>query len=76
MLKSHVITIDGTLVGAAIRLDVGYRFVAIDMRVEDLDTRIFPTLEDVQRLARRLYRTGSYVAPSIESAAAVGGIVS
>ncbi len=60
MLQSHVITVDGVLVGAAVRLDVGYRFIAIDMRVEDLDTRVFPTLEQVQRLAARLYRTGSY----------------
>lgn len=60
MLQSHVITIDGVLVGAAVRLDIGYRFVAIHMQVEDLDTRVFQSLEEVQRLARRLYRTGGY----------------
>jgi len=61
MLQSHVITIDGVLVGAAVRLDIGYRFVAINMQVEDMDTRVFQTLDQVQRLARRLYRTGGYV---------------
>lgn len=61
MLQSHVITVDGVLVGAAVRLDIGYRFGAINMQVEDLDTRVFATLDEVQRLARRLYRTGGYV---------------
>ena len=30
MLQSHVIDVDGVCVGAAIRIDRGYRFVAID----------------------------------------------
>jgi hypothetical protein len=60
MLQSHIIDIDGRFVGAAIRLDSGYRFVATDMRLEELDSTIWPTLADIQRLARRLYRTGSF----------------
>ena len=58
MLQSHVIDIDGAFVGAAIRLDVGYRFIATDMKLEDLDGSVFPTLADVQRLARRIYLSG------------------
>jgi hypothetical protein len=54
MLQSHIIDIDGVFVGAAIRIDRGYRFVAIDFRMEELDSTIWPTLADVQRLARRL----------------------
>lgn len=61
MLQSHPIDIDGVFVGAAIRLDRGYRFIAINMRLEELDQTIWPTLADVQRLARRLYLTGSFV---------------
>ena len=60
MLQSHIIDIDGVFVGAAIRIDRGYRFVAIDFRMEELDSTIWPTLADVQRLARRLYLTGSF----------------
>ena len=60
MLQSHIIDIDGVFVGAAIRIDRGYRFVAIDFRLEELDSTIWPTLADVQRLARRLYLTGSF----------------
>jgi hypothetical protein len=63
MIQSHVIDVDGVFVGAAVRLDRGYRFVATDVRLEDLDATIWPTLADVQRLARRLCTTGGFVAP-------------
>lgn len=69
MLQSHIITIDGHFVGVAIRLDRGYRFVACDTRLYELDETIWPTLADVERLARRLYVTGSFgrVPPTQES---------
>ncbi len=60
MIQSHVIDVDGVFVGAALRLDTGYRFVAIDYRLEQLDSTIWPTLADVQRLARSLYLTGGF----------------
>lgn len=63
MLQSHVIDVNGTFVGAAVRLDRGYRFVALDIRVEELDGQIHPTLSDVARLARRLFLNGSFVDP-------------
>jgi hypothetical protein len=53
MLQSHIIDVDGVFVGTAIRIDRGYRFVAIDFRLEELDSSVWPTLEDVRRLARR-----------------------
>ena len=53
MLQSHIIEVDGTFVGVAVRIDRGYRFVATDFRLEELDSSIWPTLEDVRRLARR-----------------------
>jgi hypothetical protein len=59
MLQSHIINIDGVFVGAAVRLEQGYRFIATDIRLEELDQSIWPTLADVQRLARRLYLIGS-----------------
>jgi hypothetical protein len=64
MLQSHIIDIDGVFVGAAIRIDRGYRFVAIDLRMEELDSTIWPTLADVRRLARRLYLNGSFAGPA------------
>ncbi len=47
MLQSHVIEIDGVFVGAAVRLDNGYRFIATDIRLDDLDGTIWPSLPDV-----------------------------
>ena len=64
MLQSHVIEIDGTFVGAAVRQFNGYRFVAVDIRMEELDGSVWPTLADVERLARRLLHTGRLAAPA------------
>ena len=58
MLQSHVINVDGAFVGAAVRLDVGYRLIAIDYRLEDLDGSVWPTLGDLQQSASQLFRTG------------------
>ena len=62
MLQSHVIEIDGAFVGAAVRLDTGYRFIATDIRLEELDGTVWPSLADVRRLANRLFRTGRVAA--------------
>jgi hypothetical protein len=62
MLQSHVISIDGAFVGAAVRLERGYRFVATDTRVDELDGTWWPTLEEVQHRAHRLYRAGGLAA--------------
>jgi hypothetical protein len=59
MLQSYVIDVDGVFVGAAVRLDSGFRFVATDLRLHELDSTVWPTLADVQRVARRLCRNGS-----------------
>jgi hypothetical protein len=53
MSQSHIIEVDGAFVGVAVRIDRGYRFVATDLRLDELDTSIWPTLDDVRRLARR-----------------------
>ena len=53
MLQSHIIEVDGAFVGVAVSIDRGYRFVATDFRLEELDTSIWPTLDEVRRLARR-----------------------
>ena len=47
MLQSHIIDINGNFVGAAVRLDSGFRFVALNIRVEELDGTIWPSLETV-----------------------------
>jgi hypothetical protein len=59
MLKSHVIEVDGTFVGAAVRQSDGFRFVAVDYRLEELHDSVLPSLADLERLARKLLLTGS-----------------
>jgi hypothetical protein len=59
MLQSHPIDVDGVFVGAAVRLESGFRFVAVNLRVEDLDGIVRPALADINTLARRYYRGAS-----------------
>lgn len=72
MLQSHIIEVDGTFVGVAVRIDRGYRFIATDFRLEELDTSIWPTLEDVRRLARRSLRGGP-ISPALDAAPHLAG---
>lgn len=68
MLQSHIIEIDGVFVGAAIPVDAGFRFVAVDRRVGRLDGSVLPSLRDTARQARSLIITD-------RSAPAIPGIV-
>lgn len=58
MLQSYVIEIDGVFVAAAVTHEAGVRFVAIDLRVEELDGSLWPSLDEARRLAGVLFRTG------------------
>jgi hypothetical protein len=67
MLQSHIIEVDGVFVGVAVRIDRGYRFVATDFRLKQLDTSIWPTLEEVRRLARRVLGAATTTSPIMPS---------
>jgi hypothetical protein len=43
MIGSQIVQIDGSFVGAAMPHDDGYRFVALDVLLDDLDGRTWPT---------------------------------
>lgn len=58
MLQSHVIDVDGAFVGAAVRQADGFRFVAVDVRLDDLDGSVWPTLDEVRRQARAAFLLG------------------
>jgi hypothetical protein len=64
MLKSHVVEIDGTFVGAAVRLPEGYKFVAVDVRLDALDGRVMPTLADLVRIVRAAFFSGHVPPPA------------
>ncbi len=68
MLQSHVVDIDGTFVGAAVRQPDGYRFVAVDVRLDDLDGQVWPTLSEVQQQARTMFLTGQPFPAAMRSA--------
>ncbi len=59
MFQSHVIEVDGCFVGAAIAYSGKFRFVAVDLRTEELDGSEWPSLADIRRVVRHLVVTGS-----------------
>jgi hypothetical protein len=63
MLRSHIIEIDGVFVGAAVHIDRGYRFVATDFRLEDIDSTTWPTLADIRRVARCIIQATTFSGP-------------
>lgn len=52
MVKSHLVDIDGRFVGTAVRLPNGYRFVAVDVRLDELDGFVSSTLPELMRAVR------------------------
>ena len=63
MLQSHIVDIDGTFVGIAVRLPDGYRFVAVGGRLLALDGRVVPTLAELLRIARSAFLSGRVAPP-------------
>ena len=70
MLQSHIVDIDGTFVGAAVRTPEGYKFVAVDGRMLALDGRVAPTLAELRHLARAAFFTARVAPPAAGSMAA------
>jgi hypothetical protein len=58
MFQSHIIDVSGTFAGAAISGAGKFRFIAVDLRVADLDQSEWQTLGDVRRVVGHLLRTG------------------
>ena len=55
MLQSHIVEIDGSFVGVAVRQQDGYRFKAMDVRLDAIDGRVLPSLPELQRLVRAAF---------------------
>ena len=58
MLQSHVVEVNGTFVGAAITTTTGFRFRAVDMKVEELDESTWRSLDELGRAVQHLFTTG------------------
>lgn len=53
MSDSRAIDIDGTFVGSAVRLPDGFRFDALDVRLDELDGMMWPSLPELHRKVRQ-----------------------
>ena len=59
MRQSRPIEVDGVFLGAAVEHEFGVRFIAVDVRVTEMDQSIWPTLEYAYRSARQLFSSKS-----------------
>lgn len=57
MRQSIPIEVDGVFLGAAVEHELGVRFIAVDVRVTEMDQSIWPSREYAQRSARQLFRS-------------------
>jgi hypothetical protein len=71
MQDSRIIEVDGVFLGAAVALpdEQGWRFVAANHRVVQLDGRVLASLSDVRRLARQGFLAAGGLVPSLKEAA-------
>jgi hypothetical protein len=54
---SRPIEVDGVFLGAAIEHELGVRFIAVDVRVTEMNQSIWPSVDYAYRSARQLFRS-------------------
>ena len=63
MRHSRPIEVDGVFLGAAVEHQLGVRFIAVDVRVTEMDQSIWPTLDYAYRSACQLFKSRRAVDP-------------
>jgi hypothetical protein len=63
MRYSRPIEVDGVFLGAAVEHELGVRFIAVDVRVSEMDQSIWPNLDYAYRSARQLFKSGRAANP-------------
>ncbi len=63
MRRSRPIEVDGVFLGAAVEHQLGVRFIAVDVRVTEMDESIWPSLDFAYRSARQLFKSGRALDP-------------
>jgi len=63
MRQSRPIKVDGVFLGAAVEQELGVRFVAVDVRVTEMDQSVWPNLDYAYRSARQLSKSGRAANP-------------
>lgn len=57
MRHSRPIEVDGVFLGAAVEHELGVRFIAVDVRVTEMDQSIWPNIDYAHRSARQLFKS-------------------
>nr|WP_294543856.1 hypothetical protein [uncultured Rhodopila sp.] len=57
MRQSFPVEVDGVFLGAAVEHELGVRFIAVDVRVTEMDQSIWPNRDYARRSARQLFRS-------------------
>jgi hypothetical protein len=57
MRHSRPIEVDGVFLGAAVEHELGVRFIAVDVRVTEMDQSIWPNFDYAHRSARQLFKS-------------------
>ena len=63
MRQSRPIEVDGVFLGAAVEHELGVRFIAVDVRVTEMDQSIWPSLVYAYRSARQLFKSSRAANP-------------
>jgi hypothetical protein len=63
MRHSRPIEVDGVFLGAAVEHELGIRFIAVDVRVSEMDQSIWSTLDYAYRTARQLFKSSRAANP-------------
>jgi hypothetical protein len=59
MRHSRPIEVDGVFLGVAVEHNLGVRFIAVDVRVNEMDQSIWPTQEYAYHSARQLFKSNN-----------------
>ncbi len=63
MYRSRPVEVDGIFLGVAVEHELGVRFIAVDVRVREMDQSIWPNADYAYRSARQLLKSGRAAAP-------------
>ena len=63
MRQSRPIEVDGVFLGAAVEHELGVRFIAVDVRVSEMDQSIWPNLDYAYRSVRQMFKSGRAANP-------------
>jgi hypothetical protein len=63
MRRSWPIEVDGLFLGAGVEHELGVRFIAVDVRVTEMDQSIWPNPDHAYRSVRQLFRSARAADP-------------